>query len=507
MKKFLKAVSLTLVLSTFLMAFAACSDGGEETKGEENKNTFKVTEDYLIVRENDKSVIEIAKTFKKDIESETGLSLKVKDDWVKDPSEIPAKEILLGNCERDESKAVYEKLGENEWTVMAAGEKIVIAGESTRALCDAVDYFIATYVEGKDAVEMGQNAVNNGKTKLVYFTWDEGEVISTGINGGYPRLYALSDGTMLLGYDGMYVSRSTDNGLTWSKGVHASSASHLGTANAAFFQDDKGTVYLGYRSVYKKGSAQHTDLQIAYSTDNGMTWKHHSTLYENVEPTGAFKGVWEPHFGMMNGKLTCFYANDSTNLITDYQYIEYKQWDEEKKEWNNRTVVCDGVANQSRDGMPVWQQLSTGEYVCVVEAFNKDDGNRFAVKLTWSEDGVKWTTPITVMRAEKAGTACAAPYIVELPTGQLVISCQTNEKSPSGENYIMSTVISDGTPVRYLTEDNFSAHDYPYGTSPKDFMMTGMWNGMYVYNGYIFTCSITNAGIKINRFKFEGKEQ
>lgn len=334
----------------------------------------------------------------------------------------------------------------------------------------------------------------------IVLDWKNGELYDTGITGGYPRLYALKDGTMLLGYDGMYVSRSTDDGRTWSAGVHASQ-DYVGTANAAFFQAEDGTVYLGFRSTeHREDGSFYSSIQVSVSKDNGYTWEHHSTVYENVEESGVYRGVWEPHFGMMGGLLTCFYANDSTN-VTSQQNIEYQQWDPESSTWTNRTIVSAGRLRASRDGMPVWTQLSTGEYICVMEAFNKDDGDCFCIQLTWSEDGKNWSKPVTVMRAAQPGTVCAAPYVVELPTGQLVISCQTNELA-GGEVFYPATVISDGTSVRQMTEHNFSAHAYPiWDTTPS---VSGMWNGMYVHNSYLFLCTISgDRGIRINRFQFK----
>ncbi|MBE6607241.1 MAG: exo-alpha-sialidase [Ruminococcaceae bacterium] len=507
MKKVLRIVSFVLALSTVLCFATACKKENGDSEEPEDDVKITVTQEYIITRADGTANVGLAKELKQYIKDNTGLSLELREDWVRDPSQIPAKEILVGKCDREESKAAYEKLGDGDWTVLASGEKIVIAGNTVKALSDAVNYFVETYVKGKSVIEMSvsDSYSGNSATELIYFNWSEGELYDAGINGGYPRLYALKDGTMLLGYDGMYVSRSTDNGRTWKEKNYASKG-YVGTANAAFFQDEEGIVYLGFRSTgYNDDGSFFSSIQVSYSKDNGVTWEHHSTVYENLEPTGVYKGVWEPHFGMMNGYLTCFYANDSTN-ITTYQNIEYKQWDPEAKEWINRTIVCNGEEHESRDGMPVWQQLSTGEYVCVVEAFNKSDNNCFAVKLTWSEDGKKWSTPVTVMSAKKSGTVCAAPFIVELPTGQLVISCQTNENTKTKEIYTMSTVISDGTPVRYISEINFSEHDYPY-YGAYEFAST-MWNGMYIYNGYIFTCSISsNLGIRICRYKFGDKLQ
>ncbi len=343
---------------------------------------------------------------------------------------------------------------------------------------------------------------------LVDFRWTDGEIIETGLTAGYPRLFTLQDGTLLIGCDnffGVFVARSTDAGKTWTDIVHASGA-YPGAANPGFFQDEDGTVYLGYRSTEtREDGTFFGSLQVSVSTDNGMTWAHHSTIYENTEPSGAFKGVWEPHFGILEGKLTCFYANDSTDVITDFQNIEYKQWDEATGAWTNRTVVCDGAAHRSRDGMPVWTPLRDGGYVCAIEGFDPKEENRFVIQLVYSADGVHWSQPVTVMRGKK-GFAAAAPYVVELPTGQLVISCQTNECTPSWDTYIMSTVISDGTPVKDLTEASFAPHDYPFGADQGT--ESNMWNSLYVHDGYLYACTGTSErGILINRYRLaEGTE-
>ena len=57
-------------------------------------------------------IVGLAKELKQYIKDNTGLSLELREDWVRDPSQIPAKEILVGKCDREESKAAYEKLGD-----------------------------------------------------------------------------------------------------------------------------------------------------------------------------------------------------------------------------------------------------------------------------------------------------------------------------------------------------------------------------------------------------------
>ncbi|MBQ7353903.1 MAG: exo-alpha-sialidase [Clostridia bacterium] len=505
MKLFAKFTTLLLAIAVLPLSLFSCSTApAPSAPADQSQDAapITVTEEYLITcPSGDKVASRLARSIKYALRDELGMTLTLKEDFLIDPSQIPEKEILVGETDREESVKAYESLGENQWSVTAENGKIVIAGKGTIALKDAIQHFISTYISGKTAVNVEANMAHHSESPFYSFSWSDGELIDTGVkDGGYPRLYSLKDGTLLLGCDGMTVYRSTDYGMTWEKPVHASQK-QKGTANAAFIQTEDGTVYLGFRSTYHNADGSfYSSIQVSYSTDNGRTWKKHSTVYENTEADGRYNGVWEPHFGMMNGKLTCFYANDSSN-VTTYQNIEYKQWDPEAGEWTNRTIVCNGEDHKSRDGMPVWQQLSTGEYVCVIEAWNKDDNDRFAIQLTYSEDGVEWSKPVTVMRPLKTGTVCAAPYIVELPNGQLVISCQTNERNEEGNDTLyMGTVISDGTPVSLLTEKNFSAHDYPYYDQPTT--TSYMWNGMYVYGYYLFACATGPNGIRLNRIDF-----
>ncbi len=497
-----KTICLLLAALLLLPIVSACGgkDGGETTAvttaGTAQK-TISIDGSYLMsCPATDSTAVSLVASIQL-AASKAGVELKMNTSR----TEVPEKEIVVGRADRSETEGVYSDLGEDGWKIAVIGKKVFIAGATDKALRDAVDSFITTFISGKSVIEIQEELCVTGNSPLMSISWkDDGEIIGAkNASGGYPRLYQLRDGTLLLAVDGMMIMRSNDKGTTWERRAVTTANNMPGCANAALFQTDDGTIYLGYRSTeHRKDGSFYGSIHVNYSTDNGATWSYHSCVYENIEKDGAYKGVWEPHFGMMDGKLTVFYANDSTDT-TKYQNIEYKQWDEEKKEWNNRTIVCDGDKHKSRDGMPVWQQLSTGEYVCVIEAADTTNDGLFCVKLTWSADGKKWSTPVAVMRPTEKGKRCAAPYIVELPTGQLVISCQTDEISKKENVYKMATVVSDGTPVRKLTEKNFSAHDYPYPDDRAN--QNSMWNGMLVTDDYIYTCTSPSdgLGVRINR--------
>lgn len=334
--------------------------------------------------------------------------------------------------------------------------------------------------------------------KLISVSFEDVDPIRVTAKGTYPRLYKLSDGTLLCGIDG-YCYRSEDEGLTWSSGYdyrrshavrNAEGAFELVCANTAFYQLEDGTLLVAYRAtgyVDKAKSVFCTKILVSQSTDGGKRWKAHSTVCEYYDYNGKTRGVWEPHFGMIDGVLTCFYANDSFDAVEKYQNIEYLQWID--GEWTNRTVVSDGDLHGSRDGMPVWQRLSSGKYICAIEGW-VPGGTELCIKLLWSDDGVKWSEPVIVYRA-KNGT-CGAPYVVELPTGQLYITFQTNEgfngSAPLSEPK-MYGIISDGTPVEKIKAKNFSEPENVFGLADGEY---GLWNSIYLSDKYLYVATHTN---------------
>jgi hypothetical protein len=343
--------------------------------------------------------------------------------------------------------------------------------------------------------------------KLYDVKFADKETISV-TRGGYPRIYKLSDGTLLFGVDGFSV-RSTDDGKTWSDRADYRTNYHvigedgkeyaLGCANSAFFQLEDGTVLVAYRAtgyIKEDKSVFCTKILVSKSTDGGRSWSEHSTMCEYYDRTGDFKGVWEPHFGMLNGVLTCFYANDSKDVIAPpYQYIEYLQWIDGK--WTNRTVVCDGVENKSRDGMPVWQQLANGKYVCAIEGWYPGTPE-LCIKLLYSDDGVKWTTPKLIYRGKSH--YAGAPYVVELPTGQLVVVFQCKDNPDGGADFtndITHMMISDGTPVEFLTAENFSKTENVFGLKEGE---NGMWNCLYLSSKHLYVAS---SGVRMKRIPLE----
>ncbi len=349
--------------------------------------------------------------------------------------------------------------------------------------------------------------------KLISLSFENVDPIRVTVKGTYPRLYKLADGTLLCGIDG-YCFRSEDEGLTWSSGYdyrrnyavrNSEGVFQLTCANTAFYQLSDGTLLAAYRAtgyIDKAKSVFCTKILVSQSTDGGKRWNAHSTICEYYDYNGKTRGVWEPHFGMIDGVLTCFYANDSFDVVEKYQNIEYLQWI--NGEWTNRTIVSNGDDHSSRDGMPVWQRLSSGKYICAIEGW-VPGGTALCIKLLWSDDGVNWSKPTIVYRA-KNGT-CGAPYVVELPTGQLYITFQTNENfngSVPLDEPKMYGIISDGTPVESIKAKNFSKPENVFGLADGEY---GKWNSIYLSDNYLYIATHTNhsalSGTLIKRISLE----
>jgi hypothetical protein len=131
--------------------------------------------------------------------------------------------------------------------------------------------------------------------------------------------------------------------------------------------------------------------------------------------------------------------------------------------------------------MPVWQQLKDGGYVCAIEGWVQGSAE-MCIKLVYSEDGKTWNKPVMVYRSP-TGYA-GAPYIVELPTGQVLITFQDKA-------YVCHSILSDGTPVKDLTEKNFTKPVNVFGTDGKAGHFS-CWNGMFLNDKYLYVVTGTD---------------
>lgn len=335
------------------------------------------------------------------------------------------------------------------------------------------------------ATTSGGSGDGDIKNKMIDFSWaSDGKVINitSGTCRG-PRVIKLSDASMLCAYNGATIARSTDDGLTWKVIATAAKYPGLTLANPNLYEDTNGDVYLCFRANAQMTDYYYASLHCCVSRDRGYTWEELPLICEYKE-----RGVWEPHLGRLNGVLTVFYANDCISAVKEpYQNIEYLQFNGEK--WTNRTVVLDGAALKSRPGMPVWRQLSDGTYFCVIEGWIPGTST-LHLQYTYSEDGVKWSNPVSVYKA-KTGFLAGNPTFYELPTGQIIISYQTNENAAEkgSEDRTTKTIISNGTDPKKLTAADFGTPQEVYATKAG---YQTLWGSVYYSGKYLYVSVQTN---------------
>lgn len=154
----------------------------------------------------------------------------------------------------------------------------------------------------------------------------------------------------------------------------------------------KGTILCAGNSIQAgtNGSAADvtqstiTYLDLCVSDDLGRTWEHHSTivgpingqckLYENT--------VWEPFFLTFDGKLYCFYSDESIDDTTD-QDISYVYYDGEKWSEKQQLIYTEGA----RPGMPVVSQLTDGRFMLT---FELNGGGQSGYILSAPNDLTQW---------------------------------------------------------------------------------------------------------------------
>ncbi|WJH35701.1 glycoside hydrolase [Paenibacillus sp. CC-CFT747] len=313
-------------------------------------------------------------------------------------------------------------------------------------------------------------------------SWKSGTVtIFAPAQGGvwYPRLLKLADGTWLSSFDSnvdgghvkVKLSRSTDGGRTWSSPIDAASDPSGDCANGQMLQLNNGTLWLAYRVIVQSGSTTSSYLRVRQSSDGGNSWSDVPNGQIASETANSFKGVWEPHLGYIGGTIAVMYANDSPSVAgsSGSQNLYMKTWN--GTAWSAASLVSDGVAVGSRDGMPVWTRTGDGKYIMVFEATDQA-GHPFGIKYKISNDGFNWSVPRqTLYIPSVAGKKAGAPFIAKLNDGRLMASFQTDEDSPNtGDDYSsMRTMISS---------DNGATWSFKYHTFPVSDTKNSNWNAL-----------------------------
>ena len=163
MKKTVLNRSLALLLAILLVLplLASCK------KGEEPINLVSDgASDYTIIYSSEnKTEREAAQTLRNAIKDATGVTLAFKSDDATKESDLPAsaKEIVVGETNRAESKSAIASMRAKDYGITFTNERVVITGGSPAATENAVDHFIATYLKSDAKTVFVYESLNDRK--------------------------------------------------------------------------------------------------------------------------------------------------------------------------------------------------------------------------------------------------------------------------------------------------------------------------------------------------------
>lgn len=283
----------------------------------------------------------------------------------------------------------------------------------------------------------------------VRIAWDYSSMQKLADKGGYVRLLRLADQSIVVvseDYEGnAFLIRSFDEGVSWTDPTILFSrlvqnGARVNMSNPEIIQLANGDILVACN--YRPREAEKTPFAIAVkkSTDNGVTWSETQVIFE-AEP--RFKdGCWEPSFLQLpDGEVQVYFANEAPYTSSDEQEISVISSNDNGDSWTTLKTVC--FRADRRDGMPVARVIKD-EIVVSIEDNNISAFKPYTVRCKLTDN---WPTPVladspnrnySLVDKVKDEDYLGAPYLLVLPTGETLLSYQTNENRDA--NWELSTM-------------------------------------------------------------------
>lgn len=354
-----------------------------------------------------------------------------------------------------------------------------------------------TVHERKSAAPVDGIRVAWDLTSFQYLAPRQGRTLSY---AGYPRVRRLNDGTHAAVYEAdgnAEIIFSRDNGVSWSSpkvifSKHRVGSTDVNISNPELVQLQNGDLVAA--SNYRPVKEEITPFAIAVtrSTDMGATWSPTEVIY-NAGP--RFRdGCWEPSFLQLpSGVLQIYFANETPYTSSDEQEISMLSSTDNGATWTRNTRKVSFRAGR-RDGMPV-PILLDDEIIMAIEDNKIAEFKPYIIR---GSVGDNWSSPVS---GDSPGREYAldpplpdnvyagAPYIVRVPTGEVLLSYQTtNGRSSDWELSTMEVAIGDRT-GRYFTK-----RSQPFRIKPDK---QAKWSSISLWDDKtVVAASATDAGLR-----------
>ena len=294
----------------------------------------------------------------------------------------------------------------------------------------------------------------------------------------YGRVRRLAGDTLLLVYhcgtkenewDNIALRKSVDNGNTWNAAriiVPDNKPNYSGFSTPDLLVLKNGWLLLSYTGKGIPDDTTHNNLQMRISKDGGDNWGEPRIV--------ALGRSWEP--GMLqlpDGEIQLFFSSEfvsskRSKMRHEQQILLVKSKDNGNT-WSAPRQVA--FTPGRRDGMPVPVLLKNNKGIIFpVEAVNNETSPEIiwsSVKSGWNykqpgtkENGRRWYAAVNPIWG-------GAPCLLQLPSGETVISMQTEggrkiDRYKEWKNNTMVVMVGNNM------ARNFKYISYPYPDLPLD---------------------------------------
>ena len=310
----------------------------------------------------------------------------------------------------------------------------------------------------------------------------------------YGRMRRLADGAVLCCYENAgrtWTMRSEDNAKTWLPPVEAGSFAHGAAANPELCVLRSGTVLCFFNERPKVEGGDHSfTLRLSASTDGGRSWtRREAPVY--VAGNSSRTACWEPAaVEMPDGEVRLFFAHE----LPGQQEIAMMTSRDAGATWTAARQVS--LRPARRDGMPVPCLLQDGRLVFSIEDNGIAGRDRphppFRPSIIDYERADRWMA-LKVAPPDKNNLS--APYLVRLPSGETLLSAQSNAEDPRWHR--MAVFVGDEQ------AKNFTHRSLPFGLPPE---ADGFWNSLFIKDAStVIALSNTSIGGQRGLWCVEGR--
>ena len=321
--------------------------------------------------------------------------------------------------------------------------------------------------------------VTDNSTPNLNITWENtARKISHNVySAEYGRMHRVKGDTLLLTYhfgpqnnewDNIAIKRSIDNGQTWSEAeviMEDNNPNYYGFSNPDMLVMQNGWVMLAYTGRGNPDDNAHANIQIRLSKDRGWSFEPPRIV--------AIGRSWEPAMVQLpDGEIELFYSSEASwwagpGSTAEQQEILMVRSKDNGTTWSSPKQVA--YTRGMRDGMPVPVVLKDNKGIVFPIESVKNSRSPWIV---WSSMEARWnyksSGSIQNGRRWLASTENiwgGAPSLIQLPTGETILSCQDSGGRALGNDWKKNTML---VLVGNSTASNFNYITYPWPNLPTN---------------------------------------